>query len=121
MRSILIVEDSPVETAIYRKLLKEDFRLAFADSAERALKIVESTPFDLLISDVNLPGISGVEMISQVREIDMVKGMGVVVVSSDQQGIKSAMASGANAWFMKPISPRSFLASIWVVIDKFAS
>ena len=120
MKSILIVEDSPIESAIYRKLLGDDFHLEFMGSAEDALTVVDGRPFDLLLSDINLPGMSGPEMIAKIREIDSLQDLGIAVVSSDQPGIEQALAAGASAWFLKPINHKIFLESIHVVIDKIS-
>ena len=112
MKDILVIEDSPIEAAIYRKLLAKDFSLTFCENAEDALITVKQTDFDLVISDINLPVMNGPEMIAEIRKIDRLKTLSIVVVSSDQIGIKRALSAGANGWFLKPISPKTFSSSI---------
>jgi len=114
----LIVEDSPIETEIYRKLLANDYDVTFKGSAEDALSSLKKEVFDLVLSDINLPGLSGPEMINQLKHGDKSEKPIVIVVSSDESGIKHALNAGANGWFLKPINTKTFPNSISVVIKK---
>lgn len=118
MTSILIIEDSVIETEIYRKLLGSQYQITFKNNAEEALAIYDDESFDLIISDINLPGINGPEMVQQLKHGVSASKPIVVVVSSDKEGIDDALSAGANAWFLKPISKKTFAQSIQIVIDK---
>lgn len=69
-RRILLVEDDPDSSTSLQQLLEGDFegvRVLVADNAERALKILEESPVDLIIADYKLPGPSGVDFLKQVE------------------------------------------------------
>ncbi|OUS31126.1 hypothetical protein A9Q99_04750 [Gammaproteobacteria bacterium 45_16_T64] len=121
MKSILIVEDSSIETEIYRKLLSKDFLTHFELTAEGALKSIQNNSFDLLVSDANLPGMSGPRLIKTVRANGFCPGISIVAVSGDRKGIEDAIASGADAWFLKPINHKIFQQSLQTILDKKAA
>lgn len=118
MTSILIVEDSPIEAEIYRKLLEQNYDVTFKGCAEDALTLLNDDDYDLVISDINLPGLSGPKMINQLKHGEKSAKPVVVVVSSDESGIKDALNAGANGWFLKPINTKTFPTSIALVIKK---
>lgn len=117
-RSILIVEDSPIEASIYRKLLGDQYTLEFTHNGESAIKAIDKNTYELIITDVNLPGISGPEMINTIREHHKYQKTAIVVISSDQLGIEQALTAGANAWLLKPISLKTFPRSMNTIFKR---
>lgn len=68
-KNILVIDDEPLVTKSLEKLLKISGYNAFiAASAQEALQKVKETQFDLIISDIRMPGTDGIEAISQIRE-----------------------------------------------------
>ena len=70
--SVLFVDDEP---AILRLLpftlatMRDDWRMEFALNAVKGLEFLARTPFDVVVSDLNMPGMNGVEFLKKVREI----------------------------------------------------
>lgn len=99
---ILIVDDEPEIRNILRKILSESYRCREANSAEEALAIIRREKFDLVISDINMGGMSGLEMIPQMRAI---APHTVIMMISGEQTIESAIEAlrgGAFDYIMKP-------------------
>lgn len=66
-RILLVDDDDLVRNSIARVLVKEGYELAIAQGAEEAAKIAKSDEFDLIISDIRMPGRNGVELIKDVQ------------------------------------------------------
>jgi diguanylate cyclase (GGDEF)-like protein len=99
---ILIVDDEPEIRNIVRGILSESYTCRAADSAEEALAILRKEKFELVISDIKMDGMSGLEMIPQMREIAPDT---VIMMISGEQTIESAVEAlrgGAFDYIMKP-------------------
>lgn len=100
--NILIVDDEPEIRKIVRGILSESYKYQEANSAEEALSLLRVEKFDLVISDIKMDGMSGLEMIPQVRAIAPDT---VIMMISGEQTIESAIEAlrgGAFDYIMKP-------------------
>lgn len=101
---ILLVDDEQIVRNVLHKLLSGTYECVEADSAEEALKLLQTETFDLVISDIQMSGISGLEMIPQVRELAPDT---IVIMISGLQNIEiaiQAMRAGAFDYLTKPFS-----------------
>ncbi len=103
-KSILIVEDEEtLRESIKRIFTKEGFAADGAESAEQGLALLETNVYDVIISDIILPGMDGIEMLIKVRE--QIPDQIVIVVTayaSIDTSVK-ALRAGAYDYIMKPI------------------
>jgi two-component system, chemotaxis family, chemotaxis protein CheY len=78
-----------------------------APSAEKALDILESQRVSGVITDLQLPAMSGMELIARIRSSDKHRDLPVLVISADPDpsAPAAALRAGANAFFAKPFSP----------------
>jgi two-component system, chemotaxis family, chemotaxis protein CheY len=78
-----------------------------ARSAEDALKVLASGRISAVVTDIQLPAMTGLELISRIRRQPGLQAIPIVVVSAaaDPATPQAALASGANAFFPKPFSP----------------
>jgi len=78
-----------------------------AHSAEHALEILALGRVSALVTDIQLPGMTGIELITRIRQEPGLHALPIVVVSAvvDPSAPRAALASGANAFFPKPFSP----------------
>ena len=109
---ILIVDDEREITEILADLLSEDYECLKAGSAEQALDCLRAGQFQLVISDITMPGMSGLEMIPHVKQLSPDT---VVVMISGMQTVESAIGAlrlGAFDYLMKPFDLRQVEAVV---------
>ena len=109
---ILIVDDEAEITEILADLLSEDYECLRAGSAEQALAELRRNEFQLVISDITMPGMSGLEMIPHVKALSPDT---VVVMISGMQTVESAIGAlrlGAFDYLMKPFDLRQVEAVV---------
>ena len=109
---ILIVDDEREITEILADLLSEDYECLKAGSAEQALDSLRTGEFQLVISDITMPGMSGLDMIPHVKQLSPDT---VVVMISGMQTVESAIGAlrlGAFDYLMKPFDLRQVEAVV---------
>lgn len=109
---ILIVDDEREITEILADLLNDDYKCLKAGSAEHALDCLRDGEFELVISDITMPGMSGLEMIPHVKQLNPDT---VVVMISGMQTVESAIGAlrlGAFDYLMKPFDLRQVEAVV---------
>jgi two-component system chemotaxis response regulator CheY len=106
VKTILIVEDSTTTRSLIRAVIEElgDYENVEASSGFEALKLLPLQEFDLIITDINMPDINGLELISFVRNNPRYKNLPIIIVSTErsEEDKKRGMALGANAYITKP-------------------
>lgn len=109
---ILIVDDEREITEILADLLSDHYECLKAASAEQALDCLRASEFELVISDITMPGMSGLEMIPHVKQLSPDT---VVVMISGMQTVESAIGAlrlGAFDYLMKPFDLRQVEAVV---------
>jgi len=109
---ILIVDDEVEITEILADLLSEDYECLRAASAEEALVRLTESEFQLVISDITMPGMSGLDMIPHIKDLSPDT---VVVMISGMQTVESAIGAlrlGAFDYLMKPFDLRQVEAVV---------
>src|SRR5260370_4863018 len=109
---LLIVDDETEVRSVLRDLLSETYHCAEAQSAEEALARLRQEEFELVISDITMSGMSGLEMIPHVKTISPDT---VIVMISGMQTIESAINAlrlGAFDYLMKPFDLRQAEAAV---------
>jgi two-component system chemotaxis response regulator CheY len=106
MKTILIVEDSATTRSLIRAVIDElgDFETVEASSGFEALKILPAQHYDLIVTDINMPDINGLELISFVRSNPRYDHLPVIIVSTErsEEDKKRGMALGAAGYIAKP-------------------
>jgi two-component system, chemotaxis family, chemotaxis protein CheY len=105
-KSILIVEDSSTTRALIKAVIEEmgDFTIVEAASGFEALKLLPTEEFSLVITDVNMPDINGLELINFIKNNPRYTHMPLIIVSTErsEEDKKRGMALGAMAYITKP-------------------
>jgi two-component system cell cycle response regulator DivK len=115
MRSVLYVEDNEYNRKIVRQLLsRTSYRLREAPDGEAALGMVAQERPDLILMDVQLPNMSGLDVTRALRADPATADVPIIVVTSFALSGDDhrAMEAGATAYIAKPYSPRELLALI---------
>ncbi len=106
LKSILIVEDSVTTRALIKAIIEEmgDFNTVEAGSGFEALKLLPTQEFNLVITDVNMPDINGLELINFIKSNSRYSHIPLIIVSTERsdEDRKRGIALGAMAYITKP-------------------
>lgn len=111
--NVLIVEDSPTMRQLIAFALKRirGVRIVEANDGVDGLKKLSSERFDLILTDINMPIMDGLKLVSLVRNDANYKAIPIVVITTEgaQEDRERALALGANDYITKPIQPTKIL------------
>jgi DNA-binding NtrC family response regulator len=100
---ILVVDDEKVVREVIRNLLdRPGIYLVDAEDGEEAISLILKEPFDLLIADKNLPGITGLDVIRRANAVDRHMGSLLITVFASRESAEEAMAIGIDDYIVKP-------------------
>jgi len=115
MTTILIADDEPHITALVRVTLEDDrVRIVEASTGEEALDLLETVQPDVVLLDVNMPGIDGFEVCRRLRADPRYAETKVVMLTAAAQAADRARgrAVGADEYLTKPFSPIRLLSVV---------
>ena len=122
MKNILIVEDSKAIRSMLRVSLEESggFFVVEAGSGFEALKALPTRRFDLIITDINMPDINGLELIGFVKSNPAYQDIPLVIVSTEktEEDVKRGMALGAAGYVVKPFTKADLMAAVTKVVGE---
>jgi len=102
--SVLIVEDEAIVRDSLRDSLKDSHEVSAVGSAEEALDLVKQRDFDVMVADVRLPGMSGIQLVREVREAKPYIMPVIVTAYPSVELAVDAMKQGAVDYLVKPVS-----------------
>ena len=121
---ILLVEDHAEARAMMRKMLLElgITQIFEASNGREALDFLGSAFefIEMVICDWNMPSMSGVELLRQLRSVDADMPFLMVTGRSDIESVEEAKASGVTAYIRKPFSARQLEAKLRIILHKTA-
>lgn len=113
-KSLMIVDDS----ATMRKIIMRTMRMSGlefnqteeAGNGKEALEKLNNGPVDIILCDINMPEMNGMELVKKVRELSSCANTKIIMVSteSSQELIDNVIADGANGYITKPFTPEKF-------------
>jgi CheY-like chemotaxis protein len=112
---ILVVDDVAVNREILkRRLLRRGFEIAEAGGGREALEIIDSEPVDLVLLDIMMPDIDGLEVVRVVRQTRSTEELPIIMVSarSFSEDVTQCLELGANDYVTKPVDFEATLALI---------
>jgi two-component system chemotaxis response regulator CheY len=116
-KKVLIVDDSSTTRRIISTAIKSlKFYYEEAKDGFEALQKLPLKDFDLIIVDINMPNINGLELIQYCKNSDLYKNIPIIIISTEdsEEDKKRGLNLGANAYLMKPVQP----ARIAEVVEK---
>lgn len=117
---ILVVEDSPVEAEVLRRtLVKEGYRVIVAHDGEEGLRAAHTQQPALILSDINMPLMSGYQLCTTVKYDDALWHIPVMLLTvlSEPKDIIEAINCGADAYIVKPFSGPNLLGRIRSLLE----
>ena len=116
---VLVVEDDPVLlTILARYLGQRGCRVMRASSAAEALEIFAHTPIDVTVSDVRMPGMSGHELLQEVRRRDAEADLILITAHSSVKDAVAAIQAGAADYLEKPVDCRRLHHTIQMIAER---
>jgi two-component system chemotaxis response regulator CheY len=121
MKNVLIVEDSKAIRSMIRVSLEEagGFFAVEAGNGFEALKTLPTRRFDLIITDINMPDINGLELIGFVKSNPEYKDIPLVIVSTEKsdEDKKRGLALGASGYVVKPFTKKELMSMVKNVLE----
>jgi len=109
LKKILVADDSPTTRSLIISTLEGlgDFEVIGAANGFEALRILPHEKVDLVITDINMPDINGLELISFIRNNQLYKETPLIIISTEGSGRdqEKGLALGADAYLVKPFKP----------------
>lgn len=116
---ILIVDDDPgIRDACFQVLSREGYEIELAGTAEEARKLISDFEFDVILLDLKLPGVEGLELLKEIREEDPQAQVIVITAYGTVQVAVSAMKLGATDFLQKPFSPQELRLAVEKALEK---
>lgn len=102
MPKVLVVDDDEIIRDTLYELLSEEYFCQTAETAEKALARLEAEPYDVVLTDISMPGLSGLELLGHVRQ--KYPDTPVIIISgiSDQDHAQGLIRLGAFDYLLKP-------------------
>jgi putative two-component system response regulator len=113
-KRILIVDDNPVNLCILEEILSDDYRIDFATTGHKALSLARSAQPFLVLLDVMLPEMDGLEVCRRMRAIEGMRDAAIIMVSAKAMPSERAagIEAGANEYLTKPFDEVELLEII---------
>jgi two-component system, chemotaxis family, chemotaxis protein CheY len=116
MPEILVVDDSKVMREMLIACLRAHEGLSFTQAASglEAIEQISLKPFDLVLLDLNMPDIGGIEVVEFIRGQDRLKSLPIIIVTTrgDDSSRDQALSAGATRFMTKPFSPEAIQAEV---------
>jgi two-component system alkaline phosphatase synthesis response regulator PhoP len=119
-RIVVIDDEEDIRELIEYNLSKEGYEVASAMSAEEAVPLIKSAPPDMIILDLMLPGINGLELCRQLKGSPEYKDIPIIMVTarSEESDIVRGLELGADDYVSKPFSPKVLNARVKSVLRR---
>jgi len=120
MYSVIIIEDNKLNSKLAQKVLESaNYSVFLFDSAEAALDNIKRIQPDIILLDLQLPGISGYDFARQVRRFEHFKNIPLVAISANvrEEDKTKAYDSGCDGFIEKPVNTRTLAAEVQSFIE----
>ena len=124
---ILVVDDFSTMRRIVRNLLVElgftNTLIQEADDGENAMTMLRSQPFDLVVTDWNMPNMTGIDLLRAIRAEASLKGLPVLMVTAEnnRDQIIAAAQAGVNGYIVKPFTALTLQEKLTKIFERIAA
>jgi two-component system, chemotaxis family, chemotaxis protein CheY len=122
MAEILVVDDSKVMREMLVACLRGQRELSFAQAGSglEAIEQLSLRPFDLVLLDLNMPDIGGIEVVEFIRAQDRLRMIPIIIVTTrgDEPSKERALSAGATRYLTKPFSPEVIQAEVAAALGR---
>lgn len=117
-KRILVVDDDVMNLKRTKLILEKHYELVLVKSGEEALDKVESENLDLILLDIAMPGMSGIETFKRMKEDQVEIPVIFLTASGDEDDVVAAISLGAVNYLKKPFLPKDLLERIAKEFEK---
>jgi len=121
-KKVLVIDDSATIRSMISTSIEEieDFEAVEASNGFEALKMLPAMSFDLIITDINMPEINGLEIVSFVKNHPVYQSIPLIIVSTEQaqEDQKKGIELGAKEYITKPFDPEELKKVVLKVMDE---
>ena len=113
--TVLVVDDSASLRLVVTMTLKAaGYDVLQAGDGREALTVLDGRKIGMVVCDVNMPNMNGIEFVIAAKQIPAYKFMPILMLTTETQESKKAegKAAGAKAWMVKPFSPTTLLSAV---------
>src|SRR6266850_872884 len=125
MAQILVVDDSTtMRQMVTFTLTSAGHEVVEAPDGNKALVVAKQRKFDLVITDVNMPGMNGIDLVKALRDLKTYKTIPILILARDASdvNIKKAETLGASGFIEKPFTPERLLSVVnQVLVDAYVN
>jgi two-component system chemotaxis response regulator CheY len=121
VKKVLVVDDSEtIRQHVAEALTREGFEVIEASDGAAGLQRVGQHEFSVIILDVNMPLLNGMEMLERLKQDPKTAGIPVLMLTTEAQRsmIERARRNGAKAWLIKPIKVESLISTVNKVLQQ---
>lgn len=121
--SVLIVDDELMMRKLVAKVLTRDgFLVEQAQDGEEALQILAGRPIDIVISDINMPGMNGFELLQAIKKSHPLVSVIMMTAYGDTYSVKDALLLGADEYITKPFQSQEIALMVertyWRILSR---
>lgn len=120
MHSVLAVDDSAsIRSLVDYVLGQAGFDVVLAEDGQEALDYAQENSVDLVLTDINMPKLDGIELIKELRALPKYKFVPLLVLTTESGTDKKmeGKAAGATGWIVKPFDPQQLVTTIKKVLS----
>ncbi|MDR2876625.1 MAG: response regulator [Chromatiales bacterium] len=124
MASILIADDSPsMRRMVATTLRTAGHEVIEVEDGSAALSVAEQNSFDVIISDMNMPGMTGIELVEALRNRSLHQHAPILMLTTEtSEDLKErARKAGASGWLGKPFNPEQLISVVYRVLARHSS
>lgn len=113
-KKILVIDDIPVVLLAVKSLLVPRYHVIAVKDYQTAIKALGGTTVDLILVDINMPGMDGITLVKVIRAMDAYEKTPIIFLTgnSDRESVLAALAAGGNDFVLKPINREVLLQKI---------
>lgn len=121
MALIMVVDDAKVMREMIKTVLvTEKHEVITADDGDVALDLARQQACDMVLSDINMPRMSGISLVSKLRRVNGYEDIPIIMLTTESSDYKKDKAKkmGANGWLQKPVEPKRLIKAVNTMLAK---
>lgn len=121
-KKVVVADDEPFILSALKDTLSDEYEVFTASNGKEAVKLVEKNPPDLIILDVMMPEMDGLEACKHLKKDKISASIPIILLTAKGQitDIEKGFKSGADAYVVKPFSPARLLEKVEEIFEKVA-